>query len=83
MISTPDAAQGIRTRLKERFDTEVEAFYNFRDRERGYIELVAAEGEPRQAQLMSLAVGLVHHDAAPFADIREITEVAAEARSLS
>jgi len=29
---------------------------------------------------MSLEVGLIHHDTAPFADIREITEVAAEAR---
>jgi diguanylate cyclase (GGDEF)-like protein len=83
VISTPDAAQDIQARLKERFDTEVEAFYSFRDRERGYIELVAAEGERRRAQLMSLAVGLVQHDSAPFADIREITEVAAEARSLS
>jgi diguanylate cyclase (GGDEF)-like protein len=83
IISTPDAAQGIRARLKERFDAEVEAFYNFKDRERGYIEVDAGEGEQRQAQLMSLAVGLIHHDTAPFADIREITEVAAGARRLA
>ena len=83
IISTPDAAHGIRSQLKGRFDAEVEAFYNFKDRERGYIEVAAAGGEQRQAQLMSLAVGLVHHDEAPFADIREITEVAAEARSLA
>ena len=83
IISTPDAAQGIQSRLRERFDQEVEAFYNFKDRERGYIEIVSGEGEQRQAQLMSLAVGLVYHDTAPFADIREITEVAAEARNLA
>ena len=83
IISTPDAAHGIRSQLKGRFDAEVEAFYNFKDRERGYIEVAAAGGEQRRAQLMSLAVGLVHHDEAPFADIREITEVAAEARSLA
>ena len=83
VISTPKAAQGIQTQLSERFDAEVAAFYNFKDRERGYIELVTAEGEGRQAPLMSLAVGLVHHDTAPFADIREITEVAAEARRLA
>ena len=83
VISTPDAAQGIQARLKERFDTEVEAFYSFKDRERGYIEVAAGKGEQRQAELMSLAVGRVDHDAAPFADIREITEVAAEARRLA
>ena len=83
IISTPDAAQGIQALLKERFDAEVETFYNFKDRERGYIEVDAGEGEQRQAQLMSLAVGLVQHDTVPFADIREITEVAAEARRLA
>jgi diguanylate cyclase (GGDEF)-like protein len=83
IISTPDAASGIQARLKERFDAEVETFYNFKDRERGYIEVDAGEGKQRQAQLMSLAVGLIHHDTAPFADIREITEVAAEARRLA
>lgn len=83
IISTPDAAPRIQARLKERFDAEVETFYNFKDRERGYIEVEAGEGKQRQAQLMSLAVGLIHHDSAPFADIREITEVAAEARRLA
>jgi len=80
IISTPDAAQRIKTELAERFSTEVGSFYNFKDRERGYIEIGGGEDGPRQAELMTLAIGLVHHDSAPFADIREITEVAAEAR---
>jgi len=80
IISTPDAAQRIQAELQERFATEVGSFYNFKDRERGYIEIGGGEGGSRQAQLMSLAIGLVYHDSAPFADIREITEVAAEAR---
>lgn len=80
IISTPDASQEIQARLKERFREEVGSFYSFRDRERGYIEIGAGEGKQRQVQLMSLAIGLVYHDSAPFADIREITEVAAEAR---
>jgi diguanylate cyclase (GGDEF)-like protein len=80
IISTPQAAGEIQGKLKERFDAEVESFYSFKDRELGYIEVGSGEGEARQVQLMSLAVGLVHHDTAPFADIREITEVAAEAR---
>jgi diguanylate cyclase (GGDEF)-like protein len=80
IISTPDAAQRIKTELAERFGAEVGSFYNFKDRERGYIEIGGGEGGPRQADLMTLAIGLVYHDSAPFADIREITEVAAEAR---
>jgi len=80
IISTPDAAQRIKTELAERFTAEVGSFYNFKDRERGYIEIGGGEGGQRQTELMTLAIGLVHHDSAPFADIREITEVAAEAR---
>ena len=79
IISTPAVAAEIQQRLKERFDEEVGSFYGFKDRERGYVE-VGKEGEKKRVPLMSLAVGLVHHDTAPFADIREITEVAAEAR---
>jgi diguanylate cyclase (GGDEF)-like protein len=80
IISTPEAAQKIKTELAERFGTEVGSFYNFKDRERGYIEIGSGEDGPHRADLMTLAIGLVHHDSAPFADIREITEMAAEAR---
>ncbi len=76
VITTPGASPRIRDRLLQRFNQEVETFYGFKDRERGYIEVERG----RRVPLMSLAVGLVHHDAMPFSDIREITEAAAEAR---
>jgi diguanylate cyclase (GGDEF)-like protein len=80
VISSPEASPKIKDRLAQRFNEEVETFYNFQDRERGYIEVTGAGGKAQQIPLMTLAVGLVHHDTAPFADIREITEIAAEAR---
>jgi diguanylate cyclase (GGDEF)-like protein len=75
LISTPEASPQIEARLAQRFDEEVQTFYGFKDREQGYIEV-----EGQRIPLMTLAVGLIHHDTAQFADIREITEVAAEAR---
>ncbi len=80
IITTPAVAEQMKARLEQRFREDVATFYNFRDRERGYIEIVAADGSTQQAPLMTLAVGLIRHDTAPFSDIREITEVAAEAR---
>jgi len=80
IISTPQAAPQIKALLTQRFDTEVATFYSFRDRERGYIEVEDTEGKVQEAPLMNLAVGLISHDTAPFSDIRQITEVAAEAR---
>jgi diguanylate cyclase (GGDEF)-like protein len=80
ILSTPETSPEMKARLIQRFNEEVETFYNFKDRERGYIEAAGSEGQTQQVPLMTLAVGLIHHDAVPFADIREITEVAAEAR---
>jgi len=75
IISTPEASPEIKARLVARFNEEVQTFYGFRDREQGFVE-VGGQKMP----LMTLAVGLINHDTASFADIREITEVAAEAR---
>ncbi len=83
VISNPEAAPQIKTHLVQRFNEEVEAFYGFKDRERGYVEVDDGAGNIQQAPLMTLAVGLIYHDTAPFADIREITEVAADARRRS
>jgi diguanylate cyclase (GGDEF)-like protein len=80
IITTPDRAPQAKVRLAQRFDEEVMTFYNFKDRERGHIEIVGSDGKTQRLPLMTLAVGLIRHDTAPFADIREITEVAAEAR---
>jgi diguanylate cyclase (GGDEF)-like protein len=80
IISSPEASPEIKKRLVERFDEEVVTFYNFKDRERGYVEVVDKQNEKRKAPLMTLAIGLIDDNTIPFADIREITEVAAEAR---
>jgi len=80
IISNTVASPKMKQRLILRFDDEVKTFYNFKDRELGYILVDDGRGDKQKVPLMSLAVGLVHHDTAPFADIREITEVAAEAR---
>jgi len=80
IIGTPEVASQLGSRMAQRFNEEVETFYSFKDRERGYIEVDDGAGKVQKVPLMSLAVGLIHHDTAPFADIREITEIAAEAR---
>lgn len=80
IITTPEAATPMKARLQERFQNEVVTFYSFKDRERGYVEIVDSTGRTQRAPLMTLAIGQIQHDTVPFSDIREITEVAAEAR---
>lgn len=80
IISTAEAAPAIRERLKSRFDEEVLKHYNFMDREQGYILTSKDEGKSIQVPLMTMAIGSVNPSQYHFADIREITELAAEAR---
>ena len=80
IISDEQHAPAIKAYITERFKNEVGTFYSFRDRERGYIQLKDSSGNERQVPLMTLAVGVVNSKTAHFADIREITEVAAAER---
>lgn len=75
VVTTSEQGNIIRDRVVARFEEERGTHYNFIDRDRGYM-VVGGEKVP----LMSLAVGLVLAEDGPFADIREITEVAAEMR---
>src|SRR5574341_805170 len=80
VICTEEKAATIRQVLKSRFATEVLSQYNFMDREQGYIVTYTESGQPVKTPLMLLSTGLVSPSQHQFADIREITELAAEAR---
>jgi len=66
--------------VKERFDASVGTHYDWQARERGYLVVEDDEGNEAKADLMTLTVGVITADDGPFADIREITEAAADAR---
>ncbi len=80
IMTSEERAQAIRARLKERFIEGVLSHYNFMDRQQGYILAPDKAGQMRQAPLMKMAVGVVSPSTHEFADIREITELAAEER---
>jgi PleD family two-component response regulator len=80
VITTEQAVTAIRKRLKERFDVEVLSHYSFMDREQGYIISNHADGKEIKVPLMALSLGDVSPSQHDFSDIREITELASEAR---
>jgi diguanylate cyclase (GGDEF)-like protein len=80
IITAEDKAEEVQSVLKSRFDEEVLSHYNFMDRDQGYILTASTGGETKQVPLMTLAIGSVSPSNYEFADIREITELAAEAR---
>ncbi|MFZ5911024.1 MAG: GGDEF domain-containing response regulator [Chloroflexota bacterium] len=79
VITTENAAPSIKQRLKARFAEEVLTHYNFMDRQQGYMLVPAPEGQEK-VPFMTIAVGITSPSNQGFADIREITEMGAEAR---
>lgn len=80
VITTGEKAAAIRARLKERFDREVQTHYNFIDRQQGFVQAPGADDTQVKISFMSMSVGIVSPADHSFSDIREITELAAEAR---
>ncbi len=80
VITNEPGAPAMIKRMRERFDQEVLSHYSFMDREQGYIITRNADGQEQKVPLMSLSIGDVSPSRYDFADIREITELAAEAR---
>ncbi len=80
VITTQAAAPAIVAALKERFAEQVQTHYNFMDRQQGFVIAPGSDGQSEKFPLMTFAVGMVMPAQQSFADIREITELAAEAR---
>jgi PleD family two-component response regulator len=80
IITTEEKAEAIKTRLKERFDKEVQTHYNFMDRQQGFIQSPTSDGTTVKVPFMNMLIGVVSPSQHSFADIREITELSAEAR---
>jgi len=80
IVTTAGGANRLRDRVKARFNAEVSTHYNYVDREHGYVIVKDGGGGEVQVPLMTVAVGVVTSDTRSFSDIREITELAAEAR---
>lgn len=82
VLTAEENSIGIRHRLTTRFNEEVLTYYSFKDRQQGYIQLSGDMVPEVKSPLMDLSVGVISPNEYQFADIREITELAAEARRL-
>ena len=80
VITTNEAALNIKQRVKERFAAEVQTHYNFIDRQQGFMQSPKVDGGMEKVPFMTMSVGIVSPTQQSFADIREITELAADAR---
>lgn len=80
IITEQDRVDPIGEQVKTRFAEEILTYYNFMDRDQGYIVTTNEAGEEEQVPLMTMSIGVVSPQEHQFSDIREITELAAEER---
>lgn len=80
VITRDERATALKQRLKGRFAEEVLTHYNFIDRQQGFIQAPKSDGGMEKVPFMTFSIGVVSPSQQSFADIREITELAAEAR---
>ena len=80
IITAPGVAQPVTQVVKTRFETEVQTHYNFMDRQQGFILAPDEAGKMEKMPMMTISIGIVSPATHSFADIREITELAAEER---
>jgi GGDEF domain-containing protein len=80
IITKAEKASAIAKRIRERFNEEVLTHYNFMDRQQGFMQTPSAEDTTTKVSFMTMSIGVVSPEQHSFADIREITELAAEAR---
>lgn len=66
--------------IERSFQEGVGTHYDWQTRERGHLVVQDDAGNEREVPLMTISIGVTTADDGPFADIREITEVAASAR---
>lgn len=80
IITAPDKAATVCREITTRFAEEVQVFYPFTARKEGRVIYTDRQGNTRESSFMTLNVGALPGTEGPFADIREITEIAAEIR---
>lgn len=65
VLSTPDKAEKLATRLCHQFDEVVSSFYSERDQKRGYIVSVVNEQISRRVPFVSLSIGISSSETHP------------------
>jgi len=80
VVTKKERAHRLAEEVKERFDQNVGTHYDWQAREQGYLIVEDEDGNQTKVGLMTLVAGVITAEDGPFADIREITEAAADAR---
>jgi diguanylate cyclase (GGDEF)-like protein len=78
IVTTPERCETICKLAIERFDAEIEDFYDSKDLEKGGIETVDRQGNKIIAPVLSISLSVVIHEKDRFSHPGQISQIAAE-----
>ena len=82
LITRVSQSSVVTDQIIKKFNETIPTHYNFMDRQQGFILAKNEKGEQIKYPLMTISIGAVSPKTHQFSDIREITELAAEARRM-
>ncbi|HET9723324.1 MAG TPA: response regulator [Actinomycetota bacterium] len=82
-VAPPNVAEDIAKRIVERFDAEIQGFYDPEDVERGYVEVEDRKGVLQRLPLAGVSVGIATTSVRSFAHYGEAVSVATEMKQFA
>ena len=82
-VVAPEIAEDVAKRIVERFDEEVDGFYEPEDLERGYVEVEDRKGVLQKLPLAGISVGIATSNVRRFAHYGEAVAVATEMKQFA
>jgi diguanylate cyclase (GGDEF)-like protein len=83
LVCSPEQVYPVTEKAVVDFESAADALYDPEDSRRGYIEVVKRSGEPQQANLVTLSIGVALSTNRVGADPREIIAVASEMKTVA
>lgn len=83
ILTTPDASEAIADRIIEDFDNQAPNWYPPEDREAGRIQIVDRRGQVVDCPFMTISIGITTNELRAYGNALEVTESAAEVKSLA
>jgi hypothetical protein len=80
VLTTSAAAKRIAEKMTQRFDSESRGFFEPRDLDRGYFEMVNRSGRREMVALLALTVAVVDNVRGRELHVRRLADLAAELR---
>lgn len=81
IVTRPEKVDKICNSIIRLFDSSITNFYDYQDKEKGYIEVADRQGKIIKIPIMTISIGVVTNEKRSFVNATELAEIAAEVKN--